>query len=1067
MTLTYLFPALLVASTVFAQQLSHPVMASRDDVRLQPRLRVAGAETVNVLAVMVQFQPDNDIGTTGDGRFDLSTPAQVTLDSPPHDRRYFSDHLTFLSNYFGKVSKGKVVVRATLIDSVFTLPHQMARYSPPKNGPNTAVGDLARDTWQVVDASGLVQDFSLYQCFLLFHAGVGRDIDLVSVLGYDPTPRDIPSLYLGLNAFKEFYGSAYEGILVRNGFRITNTIVMPETEGREIPATPQNFFLSLSINGLLCASFGSYLGLPDLFDTNTGRSGIGRFGLMDGQAIFSFAGIFPPEPSAWEKYWLGWIEPIVLTAGEHDVQLPAVSLSDTVYRIPISGTEYYLMENRSRDALRNGARVLSSYGGVVRVQTFERDTVGFSQSDLSAIRGNVLDIDEFDWSLPGGVGRTGVFYDGGVLIWHVDEHVIARGLPTNGVNTNPQRRGVDLEEADGSQDIGQSYGVLDPGAGSEEGTALDFWYRGNESPIYRNEFSATSHPNTASNIGANSHIAIRDFSVRSPRMTARVKVGDIVALLPNFPKRIDLQLTTPSLTVAPIRTPDSLAIVVATTHDLTTRPARQPRLAQGTSGELYAWKVNGESLLSRPLFARAGGIAPLPGGSFVGATAFADINGDGTREAVIAEETVSGGALHVYEPIASPTDSLARERLVFHVTRRPTTSPLVSDSIIAFGAARATVYRYFYRSARLDSIALVDDTSDVVGIAAVANDHHLVFTTASGRIATTLASATVDQNAGLQRSSRVIAPPVIGWLNAQHPLVLFSMLEAGYVSAFELEAGFPRLPGFPIDVGEPITSTMALADLDGDGSRDIIFFTRGAIHAYNAAGASLDNFPRRVIASEALASNPIVADLDGDGLPEVVAVSGDGYVVAFDRRGAMPPGFPLQAGRGKQSVAAFSYSPDGGQHTELVLVVASSDEGTLSAWRTGSRSSSSSVLRGSAWLQYQTNERHTGQVLDALLPAPLTNTFFPKERAYNWPNPVYDGRTFIRYFVSENATVKIKIFDLVGDNVAEFTGPGIGGMDNEVEWNVGDIQTGVYLARIEASAGGKSEVAIIKVAVVK
>ena len=1067
MTLTYLFPALLAASTVFAQQLNHPLMASRDEARVQPRMRVAAAETINALAVMVQFQPDNDIGTTGDGRFDLSTPAQVTLDSPPHDRRYFSDHLTFLSNYFAKVSKGKLVVRATLIDSVFTLPHQMARYSPPKNGPNTAVGDLARDTWQMVDASGLVGDFSLYDCFLLFHAGVGRDIDLVSVLGYDPTPRDIPSLYLSLNAFKQFFGSTYEGIPVRNGFHITNTIVMPETEGREIPATPQNFFLSLSINGLLCASFGSYLGLPDLFDTNTGRSGIGRFGLMDGQAIFSFAGIFPPEPSAWEKYWLGWIEPIVLTAGQYDVQLPAVSLSDTVYRIPISDTEYFLMENRSRDALRNGARVLSAYGGVVRVQTFDRDTVGFSQSDLSAIRGNVLDVDEFDWSLPGGVGRTGVFYDGGVLIWHIDERVIARGLPTNSVNANPQRRGVDLEEADGSQDIGQSYGLLQPGAGSEGGTALDFWYRGNESPVYRNEFSSTSYPNTASNSGANSHIAIKDFSTRSPRMSATVVVGDVVTLLPNFPKRIDLQLAAPSLTVAPIRTPDSLAIVVATTKDVATRPARQGPLAQGTRGELYAWKVNGESLLPRPLFARAGGTAPLPGGAFVGAPAFADINDDGTREAVIAEETPSGGVLHVYEPIASPTDTLARERLSLRVARKPTTSPLVTDSIIAFGAARATVYRYFYRSARLDSIALTDDTSDVVGIAAVANDHHVVFTTASGRVATTLAFASIDQHAGVQRASRASTPPVIGWLNARHPLVLLTTLEAGYVSAFDLQSGLQRLPRFPIDVGEPITSTIALADLDGDGSRDIIFFTHGAIHAYNAAGASLDNFPKRVIASEPLTSNPVVADLDGDGLPEVIAVSGDGIVVAFDKRGAMPPGFPLQAGRGKQSVAAFSSSPDGGQRTEFVLVVASSEEGNLSAWRTGSRSASSTVLRGSTWLQYQAHERHAGQALEALPAAPLTNTFFPKERAYNWPNPVYDGRTFIRYFVSENATVKIKIFDIAGDKVAEFAGPGIGGMDNEVAWNVRDIQSGVYLARIEADADGKSEVAIIKVAVVK
>ena len=43
-----------------------------------------------------------------------------------------------------------------------------------------------------------------------------------------------------------------------------------------------------------------------------------------------------------------------------------------------------------------------------------------------------------------------------------------------------------------------------------------------------------------------------------------------------------------------------------------------------------------------------------------------------------------------------------------------------------------------------------------------------------------------------------------------------------------------------------------------------------------------------------------------------------------------------------------------------------------------------------------------------------------------------------------------------------------GGMDNETVWDVSDIQSGVYFARIEAlSASNQSEFAIIKIAVVK
>jgi hypothetical protein len=36
-----------------------------------------------------------------------------------------------------------------------------------------------------------------------------------------------------------------------------------------------------------------------------------------------------------------------------------------------------------------------------------------------------------------------------------------------------------------------------------------------------------------------------------------------------------------------------------------------------------------------------------------------------------------------------------------------------------------------------------------------------------------------------------------------------------------------------------------------------------------------------------------------------------------------------------------------------------------------------------------------------------------------------------------------------------------------VEWHVGDVQSGVYLARIEASGQGGGGTAVVKVAVVK
>ena len=73
----------------------------------------------------------------------------------------------------------------------------------------------------------------------------------------------------------------------------------------------------------------------------------------------------------------------------------------------------------------------------------------------------------------------------------------------------------------------------------------------------------------------------------------------------------------------------------------------------------------------------------------------------------------------------------------------------------------------------------------------------------------------------------------------------------------------------------------------------------------------------------------------------------------------------------------------------------------------------------------------------------------------------------LRYFTSEDANVTITILDLSGKKITELSGRGTAGMDNEVTWNVSNIQSGVYLARVEARGASKDEVVFIKIAVVK
>ena len=97
----------------------------------------------------------------------------------------------------------------------------------------------------------------------------------------------------------------------------------------------------------------------------------------------------------------------------------------------------------------------------------------------------------------------------------------------------------------------------------------------------------------------------------------------------------------------------------------------------------------------------------------------------------------------------------------------------------------------------------------------------------------------------------------------------------------------------------------------------------------------------------------------------------------------------------------------------------------------------------------------------------VPSDFLPASRVYNWPNTVYGTHTQIRYYTPEDASISIKIFDLAGLKIAELKSLSKGGLDGEVTWDVSSVQSGVYLARVEATGNSRSQVAVVKIAIVK
>lgn len=181
--------------------------------------------------------------------------------------------------------------------------------------------------------------------------------------------------------------------------------------------------------------------------------------------------------------------------------------------------------------------------------------------------------------------------------------------------------------------------------------------------------------------------------------------------------------------------------------------------------------------------------------------------------------------------------------------------------------------------------------------------------------------------------------------------------------------------------------------------------------AYNKDGKMVDGFPLPIDGT--VTSSPILVNLDKDINAELLATSDDGFVYAWDLPGEYKKeNFP--------------------------------------------------------WVMLGYDAGHTNYYpKESLPPIPsITGDLLPENMAFNYPNPA-KGQTKIRYFLKEDAKVDIKVYDLSGMLVDEFSGPGEGRTHNELLWNCSKFSSGVYLCRVEAKSEDQNQVVFFKMALVK
>lgn len=977
---------------------------------------VNGEDTVKILAVMVEFQTDQDEATVGDGKFGsiyTKNYGNTIVDPLPHDQQYFEQHLLFVKNYFKKVSDGKAVISYTVMPKIITVNKKMRYYTPASNSDNfVSLGDFAKEVWAKADSANPGFDFSNYNLFTIFHAGVGKDLSLPGSIG---EAKDLPSVYLNTKTLDNIFGTNFKGFPVsNNSFFIDNTLVMPETESREVSGYGGTVLYQITINGLLSASVGTYLGLPDLFNTQTGESAIGRFGLEDGQSIFAFNGAFPPEPSAWEKIYLGWASPVTLSPGNYDVNLVtklASTAADTVIlKLPINSSEYFLLENRQRDAGGNGSQITYYLDGKYYTKTFHQDQVGFYSADIDSLKGVITDVDEFDWALPGQIDDTSD-YKGGVLIWHIDNAVIDSTIANDRVNAVTTRRGVNLMEASGVSEIGVKFTTILGDQVIGEGTYEDYWYKNNPAKLFKNRFAADTRPSSNTNTGANSLITISDFSASANRMNFKITYGDSL-IKPVISKQLAFAAKQNDLNIAESGSKNMYALI--------------------SSRSLNILDKDGNTVKNIPDFSSFK-IASFENGNITYITGAVDsvINlfvmdnpSNGTAFTINAGDIITAPPVIYSHSGSEPLILAATKNGDVKAFQINGTSAPVADNSFAFANSGLDI-----------SILKIACSNDYYSFVGQNNSTFKVY----------------DNSNSVYTGSGTVKDMALTKDNSGNYLNI--VLTSG--NNFKIISKGTLVREFTVNSTIPVAS-FALADLKQDGNNYIIFNAGKKIDAVNIQGSEAVNFPFYDPRSVGFSGTPLAADFSGDAKSEVISTTTDGRIFALDGgTGNIINGFPLSTGVKLSCVPALLIN-----NSKISLAVLDSLK-NFTVWNIGAGTGKL------YWSEADGNALNNSYV-GAASAQNVSSTFFPANRAYNYPNPVYGGKTYIHYYVARDSKINIKIFDIAGDFVAELNDIAQGGLEKETVWNVSNIQSGVYLARIEAqSNNGKTETNIIKIAVVK
>ncbi len=1030
----------------------------REAIRSRSAGRFETVDSLKVLVLRVSFS-DREFSTV----------------PVPYDSVYFANELRHLDEYFTGASRGRFSLCWELAPGVVRLDRPMGYYGEDGVWDERIVEMLV----EIVEAADSAVNFARFEAFAVIHAGAGQETDDLrdsaeQIWSGFADPEEIRGVLA--DSLQAPPGVMTEDSLGGEPFYIDNLMVWPESASQD-----GSMYGSL---GIYAYQIGLRIGLFPLIDTTPSpfpdSQGIGAFGLM-GWGLYNAAGFIPAFPCAFHRYLMGWFDAVDVT-GDGSIRLADINTAapqDTsLVRIPISSTEYFLLANRVHDPDFDDLFDFIDVNGN-RWPESEDTLLGAEFDYFLTSKTNPSYREE-----QGGGVITKYRTGSGLMVWHVDEWVILRALESGLLpEDNPALKGIDLEEADGVQDLDR------PGGSYAFGSHFDSFREGSS-----DRFGPGTIPSSASNARVPTGIEV--FNISEPALVMTFDVKFSLAL-----DQVRIEIEGAAGGISPVAVDldpgGGEELLVLSVHSDT--------------GMVYVMHDAGA-----PEWNGSYSLAfEVPGARWTGPPVCVDVDGDDTLECFLASDD---NKLHAYRISGTPymiDDDGTPASLSLRGTylSLPVALEIDGDAtpeVAVLSSDDDTTFAYFigYSS----TLPGGDWRRVGAGIFEVP--------VAAGRLLSHPSAGSVTNQDGEQWEGMFFATLAAGGAARLHFIPLHSgqlqLDTIGTVSTcIDGVSGFQYLltiasadvdrdgsdemvaavPGFGLVYYSPAggihrtrlwgarPSAPVLEDVDGDGVPETAVRDETSLYLFTGFGTLLDDWPiflpDEVMRLEKASPppSPVIADLDGDAVLEVLFAAGSGALHAYETSARPVAGWPVPGeGDGSESPAVVLGAADevnifavgsvelldGGIYPSSGTV---RDRSSIRRYATGR-----SAGTAAGWRFFRRDIGGTGRWSSTELPGGPERWIDP-ETFISYPNPVTIGTFTVRIGLKGPADVRVLILNLEGEMVFErkrrhmwFEGSSV---PFEETFNTAEMAGGIYIIVLSVSGEGWSWEGARKIAVIR